>query len=258
MITILSPAKTLKMEKAINTSLYTKPLFIKEASSLIKELIKYSPPEMEGLMKVNCKLAEQNFMRHIRWKEEHDLANGKQALLAYDGAVYQGLSAGDLNQEQLFFANDHLIILSGLYGALRPLDLIQPYRLEMGTKMKNKRGNNLYDFWKHKLTTYLKKELQKQNDNILIDLASKEYSCAIDLSKINVKVIKPVFKDYKNGAHKVITIYTKRARGLMSRFIIENNIILPSDLKKFNEEGYSYNEYLSSDTEFVFIRSRRI
>ena len=254
MITILSPAKTLRMDKALNTNLYTEPIFIKEASALIKELIKCPPPEMEGLMKVNSKLAEQNFMRHIMWKEKHDLSNGKQALLAYDGAVYQGINAGDLSQQQLSFANDHLRILSGLYGVLRPLDLIQPYRLEMGTKLKNQRGNNLYNFWNHKLTAYLKKELQRQNDNTLIDLASKEYSSVIDMSKINVKVITPVFKDYKNGTHKVITIYTKRARGLMSRFIIENNIVVSNELKEFNEEGYSYNEYLSSDTELVFTR----
>lgn len=254
MITILSPAKTLKMEKALNTNIYTEPLFIREASSLIKELVKYSPPEMEGLMKVNSNLAEQNFMRHISWQEEHDLSNGKQALLAYDGAVYQGINAGELSEKQLVFANDHLRIFSGLYGALRPLDLIQPYRLEMGTKLKNKRGNNLYSFWNNKLTTYLKKEFKSQNDNILIDLASKEYSCVIDLNKINVKVITPAFKEYKNGNLRGITIYTKRARGLMSRFIIENNISSPSDLKEFTEEGYSYNEYLSSNTDFVFTR----
>lgn len=254
MITILSPAKNLKMDKVFNTSLYALPTFLKEASSLIKELIKYSPEDLEGLMKVNSKLAEQNFMRHITWEKEHDLSNGKQALLAYDGEVFRGLNAENLNQQQLAFANQHLIILSGLYGALRPLDLIQPYRLEMGTKLKNKRGNNLYSFWGNKLTTYLKRELKVQNDNTLINLASKEYSSVIDMSKINVKVITPVFKDYKNGTHKVITIYTKRARGLMSRFIIENHINLPSDLKEFNEEGYSYNEYLSSNVELVFTR----
>jgi len=254
MIIILSPAKTLKMGKALNTNLYTEPIFIKEASSLMKELIKYSPPEMESLMKVNSKLAEQNFMRHIRWKTAHDLSNGKQAILAYDGAVYQGLGASDLSEEQLVFASGHLRILSGLYGALRPLDLIQPYRLEMGTKLKNRQGNNLYSFWRYKLTIYIKKELKKQDDNIIIDLASKEYSSAIDMSKIKAKVITPVFKDYKGGNYKVITIYTKRARGLMSRFIIQNNIVLPSELKEFDEEGYSYNEYLSSDVELVFTR----
>ncbi len=145
------------MERRLNTSLYTLPIFLKEASSLIKELIKYSPEDLEGLMKVNSNLSEQSFMRHITWEKEHDLSNGKQALLAYDGAVFKGLNAGDLNQQQLSFANENLIILSGLYGALRPLDLVQPYRLEMGTKLKG----------------------------------------------------------YKNGTHKVITIYTKRARGLI-------------------------------------------
>jgi uncharacterized protein len=254
MIVILSPAKTLKMEKALNTNLYTEPIFIKEANSLIKELIKYPPPEMEGLMKINSGLAEENFRRHISWKREHDLSNAKQALLAYDGAVYKGISASDLSEQQLCFANEHLRILSGLYGALRPLDLIKPYRLEMATKLKNKLGNNLYSFWEDKLTTYLKKELKRQDDNILIDLASKEYSSVIDMSKIKVKVITPVFKDYKNGTSKIITIYAKRARGLMSRFIIDNNIISPRDLKEFNEEGYKYNEYLSSDTELVFTR----
>ena len=254
MITILSPAKTLKMQKALNTNVYMQPAFIKEASVLIKELIKYSPPEMEGLMKINSKLAEQNFKRHISWNKDHDLSNGKQALLAYDGAVYQGINAGNLSRQQLDFANDHLRIFSGLYGVLRPLDLIQPYRLEMGTKMKNKRGNNLYSFWDRKLTTYIKKELQSQNDNIIVDLASKEYSKVIDTSKIKVEVITPVFKEYKNGIYKGITIYTKRARGLMSRFIIENNIIEPSRLREFNEEGYSYNEYLSSKSELVFAR----
>ncbi|MBU3161461.1 peroxide stress protein YaaA [Clostridium frigoris] len=254
MITILSPAKTLKMDKVVNASLYTKPIFIREASSLIKGLLKYSPEELVGLMKINSKLAEQNFMRHITWEKEHDLFNSKQALLAYDGAVFKGINADDLNQQQLSFANKHLIIFSGLYGVLRPLDLIQPHRLEMGTKLKNKQGNNLYDFWGNKLTIYIKKQLKIQDDNTLIDLASKEYSSVIDMDKINARVIKPVFKDYKNGTHKVITIYTKRARGLMSRFIIKNNISLPSDLKEFNEEGYSYNEYLSSDAEFIFTR----
>mgnify|MGYP001594387256 CR=1 FL=1 len=254
MIIILSPAKTLKMGETDNTSFYALPMFINEASSLIKELIKYSPEDLESLMKVNSKLAEQNFMNHITWEKEHDLSNSKQALLAYDGAVFKGLNAQDLNQKQLSFANKHLIILSGLYGVLRPLDLIQPYRLEMATKLKNKRGNNLYSFWGNKITTYIKKELKMHCDNTLINLASKEYSSVIDMSKINAKVITPVFKDYNNGTHKAITIYTKRARGLMSRFIIENSISLSGDLKEFNEDGYRFNEYLSSDAEFLFIR----
>jgi uncharacterized protein len=254
MIVILSPAKTLKMEKAVSTDLYTKPAFIREASTLMKELKKYTPPEMESLMKINSELAEKNFIRHIVWNKEHNLSNGRQALLVYDGAVYQGIRANDFTEQQLAFANDHLRILSGLYGVLKPLDLIQPYRLEMAAKLKNKAGNNLYSFWKDKLTNYFKKELEKQKDNILIDLASKEYSSAIDMGKINAKVITPIFKDYKRGSYKVITIYAKRARGLMSRFIIENSIVFPSELREFDEEGYSYNEYLSNDVEWVFTR----
>jgi cytoplasmic iron level regulating protein YaaA (DUF328/UPF0246 family) len=242
------------MKKASNTNLYTKPKFTKEASLLMKELLNYSPPEMESLMKINSELAEQNFMRHVLWRKEHNISNGKQALLAYDGAVYQGINTVDLNEEQLSFANIHFRILSGLYGVLRPLDIIQPYRLEMSTKLKNMQGNNLYSFWKDRLTNYFKEELESQNDNILIDLASKEYSSAIDLNKINVKVITPIFKDYKRGSHKVITIYTKRARGLISRFVIENRIVSPNELKEFNAEGYSYNEYMSGDKEWVFTR----
>lgn len=254
MIAILSPAKNLNMEKTFNTDLYTKPVFIKEANILIKELQQYTPPELESLMKINSELAEQNFMRHIMWKEDHNLSNGKQALLAYDGAVYRGINAKDFDNGQLSFANDHLRILSGLYGVLRPLDLIQPYRLEMGTKLKNNSGNNLYSFWKNKLTDYFIKELSNQENNVLIDLASKEYSSAIDMNRLNAKVITPVFKDYKRGTHKVITIYAKRARGLMSRFIVENNIVSPDDLKEFCEEGYNYNEYMSNDIEWVFTR----
>ncbi len=254
MIAILSPAKNLNMEKIFNTDLYTEPVFIKEANILMKELQQYTPPELESLMKINSELAEQNFMRHITWKKEHNLSNGKQALLAYDGAVYRGINAKNFDNGQLSFANDHLKILSGLYGVLRPLDLIQPYRLEMGTKLKNSSGNNLYSFWKNKLTDYFIKELSNQGDNVLIDLASKEYSSAIDTNKLNAKVITPIFKDYKRGTHKVITIYAKRARGLMSRFIVENNIISPEDLKEFCEEGYNYNEYMSNDIEWVFTR----
>jgi len=254
MIAILSPAKTLNMEKATNTDLYTKPVFLKEAYSLMKELYKYTPPELESLMKINSKLAEESFNMHFKWSVEHNLSNGKQAVLAYDGAVYRGISGNNLNNEQLSFGNEHIRILSGLYGTLRPLDLIQPYRLEMETKLKNSAGNNLYSFWKHKLTNYFREELDKQKDNVLINLASKEYSSAIDMDKLNAKVITPIFKDYKGGTHKVITIYAKRARGLMSRFIIENRITLPEDLKEFCEEGYNYNEYMSNDLERVFTR----
>lgn len=254
MIIILSPAKTLNMELAKNTDTFTKPQFIKEAGLLMKELRKYSPPEMEGLLKISSQLAEQSFKKHIRWTEDSDLYNAKQAVLAYDGAVYQGIDSKCFNEAQLLFANNHLRILSALYGALRPLDLIQPYRLEMQTKLKYKQNKNLYDFWGKKLTEYLKKELHEQKDNIIVDLASKEYSEAIDLKKLNAKVITPIFKEYKNGSLKMITIYAKRARGLMSRYIIENEIDNADELKEFDAEGYTYNEYMSDLNKWVFTR----
>lgn len=254
MIAILSPAKTINMEKPIKTNLYTTPLFLKEADILMKELKNYTPPEMESLMKINSELALQNFFRHLDWSSDHDPINGRQAILAYDGAVFQGISPYDFDDSQLLFANEHVRILSGLYGVLRPLDLIKPYRLEMGTKLKNAESGNLYGFWKDRLTEYIKREIFMQDDNILIDLASKEYSTAIDLNKINSRVITPVFKDYKRGAYRNVTIYAKRARGLMIRFIIKNNISSPVYLKEFEEEDYRYNDYMSTETEWVFIR----
>jgi cytoplasmic iron level regulating protein YaaA (DUF328/UPF0246 family) len=242
------------MDKAVSTDLYTKPIFIREAHILMEKLIKYSPDEMESLMKVNSKLAEYNFLKHLQWKPEHDLSNGKQAILTFDGAVYRGINPEHFNEHQLSFANEHIRILSGLYGALRPLDIIQPYRLEMAAKLKNISGNDLYSFWRDKLTDYFKKELYMQNNNVLINLASKEYSSAINLDRINAEIITPAFMDYRRGSYKVITIYAKRARGLMSRFIIENSIVSPGDLKEFYEEGYSYSEYMSTNAEWVFLR----
>lgn len=254
MIAILSPAKTINMEKAIRTNIYTEPVFIKEASMLMEELINYSPPEMESLMKINSELAMKNFIRHMNWSEEHNLSNGRQALLAYDGAVFQGIKSDDFDEDELMFANEHVRILSGLYGALRPLDIIQPYRIEMAAKLKNPLGNNLYSFWKDRLTKYFKDELKMQNDNILIDLASKEYSSVIAMSKINARIITPVFKDFKKGTFRNITIYAKRARGLMTRFIVKNKITSLDELREFEEEDYRYNDDLSTSSEWVFTR----
>jgi uncharacterized protein len=254
MIVILSPAKTINLDKKIKTNIFTEPIFLEEANLLMDELIKYTPPDLESLMKVSSELAEKNFIRHIQWIGEHDLCSGTQALSGYDGAVYQGINAVDFNEEQLSFANNHIRILSGLYGVLRPLDIIKPYRLEMATKLKNTVGNNLYSFWRDKLTDYFMKELEMQRENIVINLASKEYYSAINFEKIPGKIITPVFKDYKGGTYKVITIYAKRARGLMSRFIIENGITSPNELKEFDVEDYTFDEDMSTDSEWVFIR----
>ncbi|MCM0649091.1 peroxide stress protein YaaA [Clostridium swellfunianum] len=254
MIAILSPAKTLNFEQRYTDTEYTRPVFKKKALEIIELLREYSPLELSGLMKINDQLAEVNFFRHLQWKEEHDIENSKQALLAYHGAVYQGLNAQSFKRNQLEYAQKHLRILSGLYGVLRPLDLVQPYRLEMGTKLKNSRGKDLYVFWKEAITSYFNDELNNLDNKLLLNLASNEYSSVIDFRKLNGEVITPVFKEYKQGTYKNVTIYAKRARGLMARFIIENKIDEVEKLKEFEEEGYEFNKALSSSNELVFTR----
>jgi cytoplasmic iron level regulating protein YaaA (DUF328/UPF0246 family) len=255
MITILSPAKTINMDKVQITGKYSKPEFLDNAALLIDELKKFAPPEMESLMKINSELAELNFKRHIVWTRDHSYDRSKQALLSYSGMVYNGLNAASLKEEQLQFAQEHIRILSGLYGVLKPLDLIMPYRLEMGTKLENIRGKDLYIFWKKLITEFFIEELSRQDTNVLINLASNEYSAAIDMKKLNSKIITPIFKDYSKGSYKVITIYAKKARGLMARFIAENGIDSPEELKEFEEEGYRFDAYRSTDTQWVFLRN---
>jgi cytoplasmic iron level regulating protein YaaA (DUF328/UPF0246 family) len=254
MIAILSPAKTLEFSKRHKTIEYTQPIFKEEALELIEELRQYSPLDLEGLMKVNAELAELNFFRHLEWEEEHNINNSKQALLAYHGAVYQGLGAETFDTRQLKFAQHHLRILSGLYGVLRPLDIVQPYRLEMGAKLKNIKGKDLYYFWREIITGYFNEEFSKSPDRVLINLASNEYFSVIDAKRLSAEVYTPIFKEYRNGIYKNITIYAKRARGLMARFIVENEIDKVYELMAFEEEGYEFNENLSNDRELVFTR----
>lgn len=254
MIAILSPAKTLNFDKRYKEVEYTQPTFINQALEIVDILREYSPIDLAGLMKINDNLAETNFFRHIEWTKEHTIENSKQAVLAYHGAVYQGLNAETFNAEQFKFAQDHLRILSGLYGVLRPLDIVQPYRLEMGTKLSNSRGKDLYAFWREEITSHFSKEFDEVSDRILVNLASNEYFSAIDTSKLNTQIITPVFKEYRHGTYKNVTIYAKRARGLMARYIIENEINETEQLQSFEEEGYEFNENLSSEKEFVFTR----
>jgi cytoplasmic iron level regulating protein YaaA (DUF328/UPF0246 family) len=254
MIAILSPAKTLDLSKGNLTKLHTQPIFIEKASELIEELKNYSPPELSSLMKINEELSEINFFRHIEWRKEHELSHSKQAILAYAGAVFQGLRAETFNKEQLKYAQNHVRILSGLYGILRPLDLVQSYRLEMLTKLRNSEGKDLYDFWKQTITEYMQKELSKDKEGIILNLASKEYSSAIDIKKLNAAVITPVFKEYKGGVYRNVTIYAKRARGLMVRFMVEHKVHNVEKLKNFEEEDYQYNEELSTLNDWVFTR----
>ncbi|MGM0407001.1 MAG: peroxide stress protein YaaA [Bacteroidota bacterium] len=254
MITIISPAKTLDFNAKVQTKAYSQPEFLEKSKKLVDRLKDFSPKEIAELMNVNQDLAALNYERYLKWKLPFNTENAKQALLVFKGQVFVGLDAKTLSEKDLLFAQDHLRILSGLYGVLRPLDLMQPYRLEMGTKLKNPEGNNLYKFWGLKITDFINKELSKQKSKVLINLASNEYFKAINPKSIHGEIITPVFKEAKGNGFKVITVYAKTARGLMSRFIIENRIEQPEQLKAFDSDGYLFNQDLSNEKEWVFTR----
>ncbi len=257
MLIVLSPAKTLDYTPLSGDISFSEPEFIIESSSLISILKKLSASEISELMSLSDKLASLNVARYSLWSKKATHSNSKQALYAFNGDVYEGLQALSMSDKSIKYAQSHLRILSGLYGLLKPLDLMQPYRLEMGTVLKNKEGRDLYAFWGDKIADKLNLEFDQLNDfsdRILLNLASDEYFKSIKLSKLNAKVISPIFQDSKDGKFKVISFYAKRARGLMARFVLENQIKRPIDLKKFNAEGYSYNSELSSTEKPVFQR----
>ncbi len=254
MITILSPAKNLNFKGEAQTKKYSLAEYTSHSAELIGELKKYSPGNLRELMGISDGLGELNFIRFQNWKAEHTPENSRQAILAFNGEVYNGLKASTLSQEQLLFAQDHLRILSGLYGILRPLDLIQPYRLEMGTKLAVQEYKNLYSFWNGIISSALQTELSNHKEPYLVNLASNEYAKATIPESFGKHLITPVFKENKNDEYKVITVYAKKARGLMARFIIENEINKPSDLKAFDLEGYGYSAKLSTASEWIFTR----
>lgn len=255
MIIVISPAKTLDFESSPITQEHTQPDFLDDSAQLIDELRKLEPDQIGKLMSISPKLAILNSNRYFAWKRPFTMDNAKQAVLAFKGDVYTGLDADTMTAAELAFAQDHLRILSGLYGVLRPLDLIQPYRLEMGTQFKNPRGNNLYEFWGDKITQALNQELEKPKDGILINLASHEYFQSIQPNKLNARIITPVFKDEKNGVYKIISFFAKKARGLMSRYIIQNRFTDPEDIKRFDVAGYQFSESTSSQNEWIFTRA---
>lgn len=257
MLILLSPAKLMDESPLMPNLDYSLPVFLNEASILVKELRKYSVEKLASLMKINSSLAELNFQRYLTWSSDFNVSNSKPALLMFNGAVYNGLNASSLKKEDLMWINDKLIILSGLYGILRPLDLIKPYRLEMGTRFETASAKNLYAFWGDKITNMLNEILFVHKDKILINLASQEYFNVLDTQAINGKIITPVFKESRPEGFKIITIYAKKARGLMTRYIIENRIKTVDDLKHFDLEGYFYSENMSDDGEIVFIRDRK-
>ena len=257
MITIISPAKTLDYQSPLLTPNYTLPQFIDLTKKLIQDCKKLSVENLTNLMSISKKLAELNYERFKDWHSDFNLENARQAILAFKGDVYEGLHVEDFTDKNLKFAQSHLRILSGLYGILRPLDLIQPYRLEMGIRLKNGSNTNLYQFWGDKLTEHLNSELAKTSHRTLINLASNEYFKAIKPKQLNATIIQPIFLDQSKDTYKVISFYAKKARGLMSRYIIKNCIEKSDDIKSFNLEGYQFDSKRSTDLEWYFIRNHQ-
>lgn len=255
MIAILSPAKKLDFQTEINTNLiHTKPANLKEAQELIDVLKLKSAKEIGQLMKLSPALSDLNYERYQNWSKRHTTKNARQNILAFNGAAYLGLDAPSLSEEDLLYSQDHLRILSGLYGILKPLDLLQEYRLEMGTKLKTEKGTNLYQFWGEKITKSLKKDLKKQG-NVLVNLASNEYSKVLDFKALDARIITCNFKDMsKSGEYKTIMTYAKTARGLMTRYILKNKLTNPEDLIGFDYQAYFYSEANSSENDLTFLR----
>jgi len=249
---VISPAKSLDFETQIPTKEFTECIFLKESERLSKVLKKKSPRVLSKLMSISPALGELNWQRNQEWQLPFSLENARQAVYAFKGDVYIGLDAYSLKQDQIGQLQDKLRILSGQYGLLKPLDLMQPYRLEMGTKLKVASKENLYKFWGNKITDALNSELEK--DEVFVNLASNEYFKVINSKLLKANVITPVFKDYKNGQLKMISFFAKKARGLMVRYIVDNNIENAEDLKGFNSEGYAFDSNLSSEKELVFTR----
>ncbi|NVJ61700.1 MAG: peroxide stress protein YaaA [Gammaproteobacteria bacterium] len=254
MIAVISPAKNLDFDSPVKTQKSTQPKFLNHSEELISELQKLTHQDIAKLMKLSDKLAELNLHRFQEFKTPFTSDNARQAVFAFNGDVYQGLDASSMTSKHLTFAQKHLRILSGLYGILRPLDLMQAYRLEMGTKFGNKRGANLYEFWGNLLNQALAKELDKTSYPALINLASNEYFKAVKAKQLPFEIITPQFKDFKNGQYKMISFFAKKARGLMARYMIDNEIDNPKDLKSFDVDGYRYDAKSSTDNDWVFLR----
>ncbi|ETS32471.1 hypothetical protein BB987_10970 [Photorhabdus temperata] len=254
MLITISPAKTLDYESPLATEKYSQPELLDQSKQLISICRELTPAQIASLMGISDKLAGLNAARFGEWHADFTPENARQAILAFKGDVYTGMQAEVFSDRDFDFAQDHLRILSGLYGVLRPLDLMQPYRLEMGIKLENKRGRDLYSFWGDLITEKLNEALAQQGDNILVNLASDEYFKSVNTKKLAGKIIKPVFLDEKNGKYKIISFYAKKARGLMSRFIIQNQLTQTDRLVEFNLDGYTFDESLSKGNELVFKR----
>lgn len=257
MLIVVSPAKTLDYESPLVTSKYTQPELIDHSAQLIDVCRQLTPADISALMKVSDKIAGLNVARFAQWSPTFTLDNARSAILAFKGDVYTGFEAETLSDAGFEHAQQHLRMLSGLYGVLKPLDLMQPYRLEMGTRLGNPRGTNLYQFWGDIITDKLNQALKEQGDDVLINLASNEYFKAVNPKKLKGSIITPVFKDCKKGQYKVISFYAKKARGMMARYIIDKQISSVEQLAQFDSAGYSFVEQESSATELVFKREEQ-
>lgn len=249
---VISPAKSLDFETTVPTSTFTEGIFLKEAETLSEVLKKKSPKKLAELMSISPALGELNWQRNQDWQLPFTLENARQAVFAFSGDVYVGLDAYTLSEEKIQQLQQKLRILSGQYGLLKPLDLMQPYRLEMGTKLKVGKKNNLYQFWDAKVTEALNNELS--DNELFVNLASNEYFKVLNTKLLKTPVITPVFKDYKDGKLKMISFFAKKARGLMVRYIVDHNIETTEALKGFNYEGYAFDANLSTETTLVFTR----
>ncbi|MEX3957184.1 hypothetical protein B0G57_1047 [Trinickia symbiotica] len=256
MIIVLSPAKSLDYETPPHVRRHTIPDFVEDAAQLVEGLRRLSPQQIATLMGVSDSLAQLNFQRYADWSPEFGLHNAKQAVLAFNGDVYEGFDAKSLSAADLDYAQQHVRVLSGLYGLLRPLDLLQPYRLEMGTRFSNARGKDLYAFWGERITDALNAQLRqkKRGARVLVNCASEEYFKSVKPKRLEAPVVTPVFEDWKGGRYKVISFHAKRARGLMARFAVEHRLGAPEELKAFAAEGYSFDEAASNDATYVFRR----
>lgn len=254
MLILISPAKTLDYQSDLATQRYTQPELLAYSQQLIDVARTLSEPQIASLMRISDKLASLNATRFHEWQPNFSPDNARQAILAFKGDVYTGLQAERFSEEDFDFAQQHLRMLSGLYGVLRPLDLMQPYRLEMGIRLNNPQGKDLYQFWGSVITDTLNQALANQGDKVLINLASDEYYKSVKPAQLDAEVIKPVFLDEKNGTFKVISFYAKKARGLMTRYIIENKLTHPEQLTAFNLEGYYFDKSASGQNEWVFKR----
>lgn len=255
MLFVLSPAKSLDYDTPPAVATHSAPLFPEQSAELIAVLREQSPQQIATLMGLSDKLAALNVGRYQAWSTKADTDNAKQAVLAFNGDVYDGLAAKSLKPDELAWAQDHVCILSGLYGVLRPLDFMQPYRLEMGTALANARGKNLYEFWGTQIADYLNTRLAADITPVIVNLASQEYFKSVDQKNLKARVVDCVFEDFKGGHYKIISFYAKRARGLMARYAATHRVSLPEQLQAFDLDGYAFEASASRPDKLVFRRS---